>query len=475
MKNRFLSLFTLALICVSQASSVDTAAGDASTPDLFMHLAGVRPLTIKMNTDVTIECLRNFTEFRRSQKEKREKINEWKILEAYTDGIIENPSGAMYVGMVGESLRDIRDWISKPATGGASPHMAGAGTDRVLCVSLEVLAETLSIRTKKPITSAEIAAYLTNAKEKIEPYYLLKHFAKTVLALPHHEIDGLHSWVTGKSHHAAMPNSLDLVFKLINAKVGRDITADFARFAEEYNEKKERILLKEDFDAFTMGSTPGATPAMPVMIYHSHEILIENGMEFSRPTFPKGFDVSVALAAAKHTFLGALIAEVGDRFRVFNRFVVSSQGLGVEYPIHTSFYDFSRITITDGLIHQDGEVLNTADTIWALSPQGEFCIYPQKKSSILAAAHHNYFFQKDGVGLPIACGGHVEVRNGKISKIDRNSGHYMPCTLQLILAVSYFNELGIVSDDVVLNQGGYTTGLNSLSDVLSIAGMIEFA
>jgi len=87
--------------------------------------------------------------------------------------------------------------------------------------------------------------------------------------------------------------------------------------------------------------------------------------------------------------------------------------------------------------------------------------------------HHSRFFHKDNIGLPIACAGHIEVQNGKISKINNSSGHYMPSILQLILAISYFHEKNVIAENLNL-EGVYGTLNNpTLKQILSIASMIR--
>ena len=192
-----------------------------------------------------------------------------------------------------------------------------------------------------------------------------------------------------------------------------------------------------------------------------------------KQAFPKGFDVAIPLATAKHAFLGNLSTEYpSESLRVYDRFVIKAQGCGAEHS-HENFHEWTKTTIVDGLIHQDGEILSSSDTIWALNPHGELRIFPKKKESILGLPTHSYFFQENHIGLPVACAGHMEVRAGKISKIDRSNGHYMPTTLQLILAVSYLNDRGVIAEDIVLNSSSYSSSFTSLSEVLSIARAVE--
>jgi hypothetical protein len=61
---------------------------------------------------------------------------------------------------------------------------------------------------------------------------------------------------------------------------------------------------------------------------------------------------------------------------------------------------------------------------------------------------HSFFRKKDGFGKPIACGGHFEVENGKIIKIDASSGHYKPTKDQLILAIKFLHKQGVVADQI---------------------------
>ena len=464
---RLINLFTLIVLCVSQVHSMN-----GSEPvDPFVSVPDARPFAIKLKGDVAAECMESFQAFCKDQQIARDKAVEYKAVESFANSVIETDPHAP----CGDVLSPIREWISKPANAGAA-HTAGmAGENRVLTVDLDTLAETLNIRARKPVTADEITEYIAAANGQSKQYSLLRFFAQKILGYQSWELDSLHSWLSNEmtpvsSSSPALKCDISLIFKLISARAGRDIGSEFGRFVDEYNEKESRVLLNQDFDAFTMGS---GTASSGMSMDFPWETLIENGMETSKQAFPKGFDVAIPLATAKHAFLGNLSTEYApESLRIYDRFVIKAQGSGPEHA-HPQFHEWTKTTIADGLIYQDGEILSSPDTIWALNPLGELRIFPRKKESILGCPTHSYFFQENHIGLPAACAGHMEVRNGKISKIDRSSGHYMPTTLQLILAVSYLNDKGVIAKDIVLNGSSYSSSFTSLSEVLSIACAVE--
>lgn len=463
---RLMALLTFIFVWSVQVYSMEVR-------DPFECLPGARPFAgIKIKGEAAEQLMRNFEEFRTTRKNQRNKINEFKSIETVAAEIIETPS---HVACGNDVLQGIREWVSKPVHA-ASGATCVPGEDRIFSVDFDTLAKVLSIRAKKPVTAQELSELVEDTKNKNKQYSMLRFFAQKVLNFPHCELEQLNSWLVGGNNGAAaIPSSnrllkcnIDLVFKLFNARVDRDIADEFGHFVEEYNEKEDRIFLKEDFDAYTTGpSAPSCT------MTSTYEEFYENGVQTSRMAFPKGYDISVALMTTKNDFFANLTTGIDNsRYRIYDCFLVGAQYSGVEI-CHAEFMNHSKINIENGLIYQDVEVLNTGDTVWALNAHKELRIFPQKKSNILGGAHHSYLFQEDSVGLPAACAGHMEVRNGKISKIDRSSGHYSPVELQLLLAISYFHKIDIIADDVILNGSGYSTGYSTLAEALSIANMIE--
>ena len=468
---RLINLFTFLVLCVSQVHSMN----GSESVDPFVSVPGARPFVIKLKGDVAAECMESFQAFCKDQQIARDQAAEYKAVESFANSVIEPaPHTAC-----GDVLSGIKEWISKPANAGAA-HTAGmTGESRVLTVDLETLADVLNVRAKKLVTASEIAGHIaaaSQANEQTKQYSLLRFFAQKILGYQSYELDSLNSWLSGTNATAAVSSSsavlkcdISLVFKLISARAGRDIGGEFKRFVDEYREKEGRVLLKQDFDAFTMGS---GTAISGMSMDFPYETLIENGMEMQKQAFPKGFDVSIPLAAAKHAFLGNLSTEYApESLRIYGRFIIKGQSDFVS-AAHRDLATASSIEIRDGFIYQGGELLNTTDTIWALSHEGTVRIYPQKQSSVLGCSNHYYLFQKEGVGMPVACAGHLEA-NGKISKINRSSGHYMPTELQFILAITHLNALGIIADNVILNENSYSTGYRTLAEALSVASMIE--
>lgn len=190
----------------------------------------------------------------------------------------------------------------------------------------------------------------------------------------------------------------------------------------------------------------------------------------------KGSDVSTVFADQNRNFLTGLPLSmdpiITNRFRAFDRFIICRQldCFLKEEKTHPELYRHSLVTFKDGLLYQDGNVLNTADAIWSLNPYGDLCIFPGK-STLFEGIHHSFFFQKDNIGLPLACGGHINVSNGKISKITNVSGHYEPSILQLILSISYFHEKEVVAKDLTMDTFTPCPNL-TLNNILSIADMI---
>ena len=467
---KLINLFTLIVLCVSQLHSMI----DSGQVDPFVSVPGARPFAIKLKADVAAECKESFEAFRKAQQIARDKAAEYKAVESFASNVIRTTTDHPDI----HALDGIREWISKPANAGAAHTAVVSGQDRILTVDLETLADVLNVRAKKSVTAGEIAEYIAAASQangQSRQYSLLMFFARTILKYQQYELDSLNSWLSGSnamttasSSSAVLKCDISLVFKLISARAGRNIVAEFGRFVEEYNEKEGRVFLKQDFDAFTMGS---GTVSSGMPMHFEHAILIENGMETTKQAFPKGFDVSIPLAAVKDEFLGRLMQECGGESRIYGRFIIKGQSDFVS-AAHRDLATASSIEIRDGFIYQGGELLNTTDTIWALSHEGTVRIYPQKQSSVLGCSNHHYLFQKEGVGMPVACAGHLEA-NGKISKINRSSGHYMPTELQFILAITHLNALGIIADNVILNENSYSTGYRTLAEALSVASMIE--
>jgi hypothetical protein len=174
---------------------------------------------------------------------------------------------------------------------------------------------------------------------------------------------------------------------------------------------------------------------------------------------------------------------------VYGRFVANGYPFNVD-SVNPDLRRSLLITITDGLIYQNEEILNTERTIWALDCHSEFLIFPSDPDKAFSLVGngmgdgrggrgrpcHTELSKKDGASLPLACAGGITVKAGKITDIDFSSGHFSPRRLQFALALSYFNEKGVLSGEVSL--GGYEgapskTVFESLNQALAIASIIE--
>lgn len=72
-----------------------------------------------------------------------------------------------------------------------------------------------------------------------------------------------------------------------------------------------------------------------------------------------------------------------------------------------------------------------------------------------------------GYGKPVACGGHMIIKDGIITKITNNSGHYMPNSDQLKIVCKHFYDLGILSKDVRIEVQGSTDTI-SPQEIMSL-------
>ena len=81
--------------------------------------------------------------------------------------------------------------------------------------------------------------------------------------------------------------------------------------------------------------------------------------------------------------------------------------------------------------------------------------------------HHSFFLKSKpakelyGYGKPVACGGHLNIVDGKITFINNSSGHYQPSLNQLKLAVKYFHQKGVLAENIQIKD------LNNISYELS--------
>ena len=111
----------------------------------------------------------------------------------------------------------------------------------------------------------------------------------------------------------------------------------------------------------------------------------------------------------------------------------------------------SICNIMDELIYQNSDTpVDAQHLIWVMDKNSK--LYISESSGSSGGVHHSYFLKKEGFGKPLACGGHMSIKQGKIIEIDNSSGHYKPNTDQLILAAHAFYKKGILSEDVKIHD-----------------------
>lgn len=130
----------------------------------------------------------------------------------------------------------------------------------------------------------------------------------------------------------------------------------------------------------------------------------------------------------------------------------------------------SRTFVEEGLLKdRDGKILNVQNYIYVMNKEGELFLSPQGTES--GARHHSYIIKsEEGYGKPIACGGHLDIKDGKITRIDNGSGHYRPNEEQLIMAAAHLYKKGLVdfSTDIQF-QGDKEFKKLNLQEILEIS------
>jgi hypothetical protein len=323
----------------------------------------------------------------------------------------------------------------------------------------------------------EIQSFIKDKKSKLqdtERFYALKAFATSVLQLPFHDVENLNTLLLS-AHTPHSPTdqvlncSFDLPFNLVRARSGRDITLDFELFERDIIEKKSRIGLHKDLSEYLMpmGSGIPMHATIPsVMETIPYGTL--GGM-----AIPKDCDISLILTQNKMTSLNGLVGSFDDRFRAVGRFIACRQlNPTVEIP-NPELFKNSLVHIDDNRLYRDGAPLTTGSTMFAFTTLGELCVQDLSKSESLGMVHHSYFFQNDNVGIPLAAAGYLEAKEGKITAINNHTGHYGTMILQIILAIAYFHENGVVDENLTLNHFTGTNSNLSLRDILDIARMVQ--
>ncbi|MFJ8913019.1 toxin glutamine deamidase domain-containing protein [Amycolatopsis sp. NPDC102389] len=104
-----------------------------------------------------------------------------------------------------------------------------------------------------------------------------------------------------------------------------------------------------------------------------------------------------------------------------------------------------RVFVRDGRLYwaRDGSPLNTPavtgpfeQSIFAMDPEGNLYV---SLTWVSGRLHHSSFL----AGAPVAMAGHIEVVNGRLTKLTRESGHYQPEKEQLTTGLNVLAEQGV--------------------------------
>lgn len=465
MKIKYLSFLVFIGMSLLQASTFITQAIDASTAidtDAHFKACGLspNPLCLSIQDEAMRADMEEFRSFHDKQKQLREKNSTYQHVVSFILGNLK-------VEPVKMSM--LEPWISKAV--GADPMQL---QKRELLPKFDLLAELLSAICEKPISVNEIEVFLKERQIKqanTQRFLALKSFATTVLKFPEQELMHLSTLLLSDMSPTPIPEQFlkcrfDVPFKLVAARVQRDITQEFEQFEKDLLDRKSRIDLYEDLNNFFMQSA--STPMAP-----SFQVMETMPDDAARMAIPKDCDPSFIVAQRKHNTLGSLLRPIDDRFRVVGRFIVCrQQNLTVEQA-HADLHRETSVTFEKDGLYQDGVPLTTPLTQFGLNPMGILRIFHPSKSATLGGVNHSLFFQVDNVGMPLACAGYIEVKNGKITSINNNSGHYAPIMLQVILAVAYLHERGVVDENLTINHYTGVSSNLSLPEILNIAKMLQ--
>lgn len=164
-----------------------------------------------------------------------------------------------------------------------------------------------------------------------------------------------------------------------------------------------------------------------------------------------------AVVYIKHNNINACL-DVGDRFYCNGNLIICRQprvsnqllhwqnnGLSIQENCKTRFennkiYFKNTLTDTNGQKH-----------IYAADKEGTLYIDFER-----LANHHSHILTSAlqdlgyGYGNDASCAGTIQIKNGKVTYLSNDSGHYEPSLAQLVLFAKYLNCLNLLSDDVVI-------------------------
>ena len=150
--------------------------------------------------------------------------------------------------------------------------------------------------------------------------------------------------------------------------------------------------------------------------------------------------------------------------------------LGLELMNTSDIQEKSKTCIKDGkfyFTYGQEKLANfdeKNDSIYVIGKKG--ILYVQNDfNGHFDRLQHSFFLKSKptkelyGYGKPVACGGHLNIVDGKITFINNCSGHYHPTLKQLKLVVKYFHQKNVLAENVQIKDSFGTS--YELSEILN--------
>ena len=156
------------------------------------------------------------------------------------------------------------------------------------------------------------------------------------------------------------------------------------------------------------------------------------------------------------------------RFSTNQNFIISSlvleKGENATIKCPSNHESIQRDTLTEfreGKIYMNNIPLTVRDEIYVISPKG--FLYTSDVTKVNVGHHHHFLKSKVeklwyGCGKPVACAGHITIKDGKITAIDSRSGHYQPDRDQLLLAAHYLYQKGLLDENCIIHTANIIYG-----------------
>ncbi|MBA4118784.1 MAG: hypothetical protein C0514_07830 [Candidatus Puniceispirillum sp.] len=263
----------------------------------------------------------------------------------------------------------------------------------------------------------------------------------------------------GSAHDALM------VFAIKTQRSCEDLKNAFHAFRQEQLAIIDRVRQEDDLSSFTQRYP----------FFFDFDLLDTDGVKFwdgneevTIPTTKIPPQATIALLGDKN-FQGL---SYDPRFRLYNGFVLSDQLVVKAEPItEEDRAGILDVTCVDGHLQSaPGVGVPDGAYTWALDPMG------RTRLTSLDAIHHSGLFQKDDVGLPLACAGEIVVRKNLIENMNNETGHYLCTVLQLARAVQHYEALGVLSPmcQISVRYFGQPPVQKGLYEMLTIAQAVNF-